>query len=321
MAFLFSACSVCRIPTEDPSTTQHYPGVVADVADTTDVAFTESLPKLAEVNKEQAEEVVPVGTAVPDPTPAPVPVNTAVPIVTETRICPISGMNTLQGVCPFAKPKSKAKGGAKQKPKLQMEFSWETSGHQVSVSVRPHHTEHWQTMGLPNTASKEEIRKKYKQLALEHHPDKHPDNFEEAKERFEKISESYQVLKDFDGELAFRWDEHPDKQRVMEPTEAIRVFAKVGKEACEQNPLPAMQLRNLVKESQEIKVLVFNKDSEGDTGRVLECWMEATCADHFIKVFRRDAEGEEEPEDADAEYEAAPTDGAEDTGDGAPQSS
>lgn len=33
---------------------------------------------------------------------------------TEVRICPVSGLSTLQGACPFAKPKAKAKDGGKK---------------------------------------------------------------------------------------------------------------------------------------------------------------------------------------------------------------
>lgn len=229
-------------------------------------------------------------------------------------MCPISGMSTLQGVCPFAKPRGRGSAAEKPKLRLQLEFSWESAGHQVTVGVRPHLTEHWQAMGLPDSASKDEIRQRYKRLALEHHPDKHPDDLEAARERFDKISEAYQMLKDIDGELAFPWEEHPQRQTVMEPAEAIRVFAKVGKEACEQNPLPAVQVRNLVKEAKEIKALVFHRESEGRAGPVLECWLDATCSDHLIRVYRRDADGEGEPgegepeegepEDAGAEEEA-----------------
>ena len=40
------------------------------------------------------------------------------------------------------------------------------------------------------------IRRAYKRLSLKYHPDKNPDNKEEAEHKFKEISEAYQVLSD-----------------------------------------------------------------------------------------------------------------------------
>lgn len=52
----------------------------------------------------------------------------------------------------------------------------------------------YDVMGLPKTANKEEIKKRFKELAKKFHPDvnKEPD----AKERFAELNESYQILSD-----------------------------------------------------------------------------------------------------------------------------
>merc|ERR1719313_327279 len=102
----------------------------------------------------------------------------APPVVAEHRICPISGLNTLQGVCPFAKPKkgAEASDGPKAMLRLRLSFRWERDGSEVSVDVQPHYAEHFATLALPDSASAEQVRRRYKELVLAHHPDKHPDD-------------------------------------------------------------------------------------------------------------------------------------------------
>ncbi|CAH1986572.1 unnamed protein product [Acanthoscelides obtectus] len=49
---------------------------------------------------------------------------------------------------------------------------------------------------VPVSASLEDIKKAYKQLALKWHPDKNPDRLEEANRNFRNISKAYEVLSD-----------------------------------------------------------------------------------------------------------------------------
>ena len=53
----------------------------------------------------------------------------------------------------------------------------------------------YQTLGVGRDASKEEIKKAHRKLALKYHPDKNPDD-KEAAERFKRIQEAYDVLSD-----------------------------------------------------------------------------------------------------------------------------
>ncbi|MER3410286.1 MAG: molecular chaperone DnaJ [Thermoleophilia bacterium] len=53
----------------------------------------------------------------------------------------------------------------------------------------------YDVLGVPKTATQEEIKKAYRRLARQWHPDKNPDN-PEAEERFKEIQAAYDVLSD-----------------------------------------------------------------------------------------------------------------------------
>jgi curved DNA-binding protein len=55
--------------------------------------------------------------------------------------------------------------------------------------------DYYKILGVNKNASQEEIKKAYKKLALEFHPDKNPNN-KQAEERFKEITEAYDVLGD-----------------------------------------------------------------------------------------------------------------------------
>ena len=52
------------------------------------------------------------------------------------------------------------------------------------------------TLGVNIADSNAEIKKKYRKLSLKWHPDKNPDNVEEATMKFQKINSAYQRLID-----------------------------------------------------------------------------------------------------------------------------
>jgi curved DNA-binding protein len=55
--------------------------------------------------------------------------------------------------------------------------------------------DYYKILGVDRKAGEEDIRKAYRDLAKQHHPDRNPEN-KQAEERFKEINEAYQVLSD-----------------------------------------------------------------------------------------------------------------------------
>src|SRR5688500_19984073 len=56
-------------------------------------------------------------------------------------------------------------------------------------------TDFYQKLGVPETASADDIKKAYRKLAKKYHPDANP-NDPQAAERFKEVGEAYAVLSD-----------------------------------------------------------------------------------------------------------------------------
>ncbi|QDT06059.1 Chaperone protein DnaJ [Rubripirellula lacrimiformis] len=60
----------------------------------------------------------------------------------------------------------------------------------------------YQTLGVSRTATKDEIKKAHRKLAVKHHPDQNPDD-KKAHEAFKRIQEAYDVLSDDEKRAAY----------------------------------------------------------------------------------------------------------------------
>ncbi|RYG68091.1 molecular chaperone DnaJ [bacterium] len=56
--------------------------------------------------------------------------------------------------------------------------------------------DYYEVLGVSKTATPDEIRKAYRKLAREHHPDVNPDRRDEAEAQFKEIGEAYNALSD-----------------------------------------------------------------------------------------------------------------------------
>ena len=62
--------------------------------------------------------------------------------------------------------------------------------------------DYYQVLGVERGASESDLKKAYRQLALESHPDRNPDD-PGAEERFKELSEAYAVLSDSEKRLRY----------------------------------------------------------------------------------------------------------------------
>src|ERR671919_1300132 len=76
--------------------------------------------------------------------------------------------------------------------------------------------DYYQVLGVPETASTDEIKKAFRRLAKQHHPDRNPNNAQAA-ERFKEINEAHDVLSD------------PDKRKKYDQLRRYGAFAGFGR--------------------------------------------------------------------------------------------
>ena len=55
--------------------------------------------------------------------------------------------------------------------------------------------DYYKILGVSRDASEDEIKKSYRKIAMQYHPDRNPGN-KEAEEKFKMASEAYEVLRD-----------------------------------------------------------------------------------------------------------------------------
>ncbi|KDR71833.1 hypothetical protein GALMADRAFT_253605 [Galerina marginata CBS 339.88] len=84
---------------------------------------------------------------------------------------------------------------AGQRPGSASAAGQQRKGRKIGTQDRPLETGYYDILGVPITATTDDIKKAYRRLAIKHHPDKNP-NDPHAEERFKEIAIAYQTLSD-----------------------------------------------------------------------------------------------------------------------------
>ena len=85
--------------------------------------------------------------------------------------------------------------------------------------------DYYEVLGVEKGASKDDIKKAYRKMAMKYHPDRNPGD-KEAEEKFKEAAEAYEVLSDDQKRARYDQFGHAGMQGVSIWT--LRIFSRVS---------------------------------------------------------------------------------------------
>jgi curved DNA-binding protein CbpA len=104
---------------------------------------------------------------------------------------------------------------------------------------------YYDIIGVPPTANPEKIKRAYKKLALELHPDKNPGNENEANPKFQKLGQAYDTLKDPSKRRAYDRTLPPVEHSAVPPRAESAAASATGNQYRSQTPNLQSQVEEL----------------------------------------------------------------------------
>jgi len=91
-----------------------------------------------------------------------------------------------------------------------------------------HKRDYYEVLGVAREASDQEIKSAYRRLAMQHHPDRNPDDKEQSEEKFKEITEAYSILADSQKRAAYDRFGHAGVGTAGAPDFSSTIFSDFG---------------------------------------------------------------------------------------------
>ena len=137
---------------------------------------------------------------------------------------------------------------------------------------------HYETLGLPETASLEEIKKQYRSLARKYHPD--VNSGKQAAQQFSDIAEAYRVLNDSEARRAY------DAERALRQRQASARPTGPLNHSAGPRPTPKPTPQPVTTATQESERLLRQAQTAFTRGRVAEA---RSLAEQSLRYNRKNA--------------------------------
>jgi DnaJ-class molecular chaperone len=141
---------------------------------------------------------------------------------------------------------------------------------------------YYDILGVSKDSSENDIKKNYRKLAVKWHPDKNPENKDEAERKFKEISEAYQVLSDpqkreaYDnyGEDGLKNNQEGNNGHISSPNDIFNMFFNNM-----QQQQHFQQQRRRQSESKIVEIPVTLKEFYNGSKKKITLKIKKTCSD------------------------------------------